>query len=87
MMVLDGPAHQDPTARALVGPPGYKFARKTSIKDRRATATNPPPSKIITAVENHKRRITEDYGGLRRITQGIRDEYGRKAVLETNFMS
>ena len=29
----------------------------------------PPPSKIITAVENHKRRITEDYGGLRRITE------------------
>ena len=27
MMVLDGPAHQEPTARPLVGPPGYHFVR------------------------------------------------------------
>ena len=32
----------------------------------KGTSNNPPPSKIITAIENHKMK---DYGGLRRITE------------------
>ena len=51
MMVLDGPAHQEPTARPLVGPPGYHFARKKSIKDRRASNTHLLVGRLLLPAE------------------------------------